>query len=111
LEVDYDDDLSLVQTVVITCSGKSQIKVGGSSKTLTVSFYDADGESIGYQSGSWDFTIDDTDASNLLTITSVSDDKVKVKFNGGDEYINKILKVGFTSGSAKAYLDVEILPL
>jgi len=30
-------------TVVISCTGKHQLKVGGSAKTLTVSFIDSDG--------------------------------------------------------------------
>jgi len=47
----------------------------------------------------------------LLTITPVSDDKIKIIFNGDDNYINKILTVTFTSGDISASLDLEILPL
>lgn len=98
-------------TVIISCSGKHQLKVGGSEKTLTVSFIDSDGNQIEYQSGDWAFTIDGEDVSALLTITSVTDGKVKIQFNGDDSYINKILTVTFTSGDISASLDLEILPL
>jgi len=49
--------------------------------------------------------------SNLLTLTPVSDRKVKVKFDGDDTYINKILTATFTSGDLSSSLDLEILPL
>lgn len=98
-------------TVVISCTGKHQLKVGGSAKTLTASFIDVDGNPSEYQSGDWSFTIDGDDASNLLTLTPVSDGKVKVKFDGDDTYINKILTATFTSGDLSSSLDLEILPL
>ena len=98
-------------TVVISCTGKRQLKIGGSAKTLTASFIDVDGNSVEYQSGDWAFTIDGDDASNLLTLTHVSEGKVKVKFDGDDTYINKILTATFTSGDLSSSLDLEILPL
>lgn len=57
------------------------------------------------------FTIDGDDASKLLTLTPISDGKVKVKFDGDDTYINKILTATFTSGDLSSSLDLEILPL
>lgn len=98
-------------TVVISCTGKRQLKIGGSAKTLTASFIDVDGNSVEYQSGDWAFAIDGDDASKLLTLTPVSDGKVKVKFDGDDTYINKILTATFTSGDLSSSLDLEILPL
>lgn len=94
----------------ITCSGKPQIKIGGSAKTLTVTFYD-DGVATDYQSGEWSYSVDDADATGLLEITDVGDGKVRVKFTGDSTYINKILKVTFTSGEISSSLDLEILPL
>lgn len=98
-------------TVVISCSGKHQLKVGGSAKTLTATFYDEGGEVIDSQSGVWSFSIDGDDASELLILTQIEDGKVKVKFNGDDTYINKILTATFTSGDLSSSLDLEILPL
>lgn len=113
MEIIYDgsetpDSPSLTSS--ITCSGKQQIKIGGSAKTLAVSFYDGS-DPAEYQPGEWSFVIDDNDATDLLTITTVADGKIKVKFNGDDSYINKILKVTFTSGEISSSLDLEILPL
>ena len=43
----------------ITCSGKRQLKVGGSPKTLTVTFYDEEGNEItDYSVSGWTYTID-----------------------------------------------------
>lgn len=109
-EVIYDEP-SENNIAVISCSGRSQLKIGGSAKTLTVTFYDENGNAIEYQSGIWSYTIDEVDVSELLTLTPLSDDKVKIKFNGGDEYINKILRASFVSGQIDSYLDIEILPL
>ena len=108
--VDYDEPPS-IQTIVVTCSGKPQIKVGGSTKTITATFYNGNGEVSEYESGTWGFSIDGDNVSSLLTVTSVSDGKIRVKFNGGDEYINKILRVSFVSGQITSYVDIEILPL
>ena len=109
IPVDIDTPSTLTSS--ITCSGKPQLKVGGSAKTLTVVFYDENREPTDYQSGEWSYAIDDVDVSDLLTVTTVSDEKIKVKFNGDDTYINKILKVTFTSGDIISTLDLEILPL
>jgi len=35
-------------TAIVSCSGKHQLKIGGSSKTLAVTFYTADGEVADY---------------------------------------------------------------
>ena len=110
IPVQQDEPDSSSLTSSITCSGKQQIKIGGSAKTLTVSFYDG-GDPAEYQPGEWAFTIDDADVFDLLTITTVADGKIKVKFNGDDSYINKILKVTFISGEISSSLDLEILPL
>lgn len=98
-------------TAIVSCSGKHQLKIGGSSKTLTVTFYTVDGEVADYQPGEWSYLVDNEDITSLLTITPVSDDKIKIIFNGDDNYINKILTVTFTSGDISASLDLEILPL
>lgn len=107
--VDVDEPTTITSS--ITCSGKQQLKIGGSAKALSVTFYDENGEIIDYQSGEWNYMIDDVDALDLLTITEVSDGKIKVKFDGDDSYINKILHVTFTSGDISSSLDLEILPL
>ena len=101
-------------TSTITCSGKCQIKVGGSAKTFTVNYFDSDGDVLSdYTPGEWKFQIDEVDVSNtLLTVTSSDDNKkMKIKFLGDDSYIGKILNITNTSNETSASLDVEIIPL
>ncbi len=113
-ETESSDDTTSTATTYtskVTCSGRAQIKIGSSAKTLTVTFMDEDGNASDYQSGEWSFMIDGEDASSVLTLTSVSDGKVKVKFVGGEEYSNKLLTASFISGTISSSLDLEILPL
>ena len=109
-----DEDNPSPGTIIstITCSGARQIKIGGSTKTLTVTFTDGNGEPVEFRPGEWSFTLDEEPVpANLLTITDVAENKIRVKFNGGDEYINKILNATFTSGEVVSSLQLEIIPL
>lgn len=95
----------------ITCSGKPQIRIGGSAKTFTVTYKDADGNPIENTPDSWTFYIEGNSIlSELLTLTT-QDNKVKVKFLGDDSYIGKIFTVKCSTGDVTASLDVEILAL
>ena len=98
----------------VTCSGKQNIKVGGSPKTFTVTFYDEYGKIIvDHDSGSWFFTVDGEDVSAYLTLEYV-ENKVKVKMeNGADSYIGKILTVTnkADTGTVVSDISVEIVAL
>ena len=113
VEPDISEDGKLdAFSSTITCSGKNQIRVGGSSKTLTVSFQDNNGDPIEYQQGEWYFSLDDEPLSNdLLLVTPISDGKVTIKFLGDDEYIGKILQAKFISGDVVSSLNIEIIAL
>ena len=83
----------------ITYTGAApQLKVGGSYKKFTVTFYNDEGE-IPYQDGDWKFTIGDQDASDIVTTLSseesddVLENQIKVKFTGDDSYIGKELRI------------------
>ena len=109
-----DDDFSPTSDYIstVTCSGKNQIKIGGSMKTLTVRFTDGYGDPAEFLPGEWSFVIDDEPIpEDLLTITDVAENKIKVKFNGGDEYIGKILEATYTSGDVISSLKLEIIAL
>jgi len=43
----------------LTCTGKPQFKIGGSAKTFTVIYKNADGEVIDKVPDSWQFYIED----------------------------------------------------
>ena len=98
---------------VITYFGaKPQLKVNGSYKTLTITYYNS-GELINNQTpGEWSFWIDDVDVSELIQILSTSDEnKIKIKFLGDEEYLDKILVIRNTRDSVVAEINFEIISL
>lgn len=109
------DDISYSSIISdITCSGKCQIKIGGSAKTFTVNYYDINGEPLSdYTPGEWSFMIDGLYIPNTLVTLTPSDNNrnIKLKFLGDDSYIGKVLHITNTSGQITASLDVEIIPL
>ena len=97
-------------TSTLSCSGKPQIKIGGSSKTITARFY-SDSEEIEARENGFIFTIDGEDAATLLSIEALSESVVKIKFLGNDTYIGKILSIKNVSDEIVSTLDIEIVPL
>lgn len=80
----------------ISYSGLSpEIKSGGGYKKFTVNFFNGD-KPIDLVSGEWMFTINGADATDLINVIS-DENYVKVKFVGGDAYINSILTITYTS--------------
>ena len=114
--VPVDQEESTFSTAVtarIVCSGKLQLKVGGSAKTFTVAYYDVNGNVLpAFNIGQWSFTINGERANDLITVTEQEDaHKIKVEFLGGDDYIGKVLTVTNNSNGIISSLDVEIIPL
>lgn len=109
------DDTSTPSSIksVITCSGKSIIKIGGSAKTFTLTYYDEEGNVSDYTPGYWALWIDNKRVPNAIVEYIETDDphKLKIKFLGDDSYIGKILKIRNTSDDVVAELDVEIIAL
>ena len=81
---------------VITCTGSQNIKVGGSYKKLTISYYDGE-TPIEPRQGTWHFSIDGTSADTLVTTKTdgLASNELKVKFIGESTYIGKELNVRF----------------
>lgn len=90
----------------ISYSGnKPEIKVNGSYKKFTVNIYDGETDTnIPYVNGIWKFEIRNggliTPApADILTIltnqdsTDVADNQIKIKFDGDDSYIGKVLVI------------------
>ena len=100
-------------TAKITCSGKSQFKIGGSAKTFTITYYDENQEVIEHDAGNWSLLIDDQVVSQDLVelIPLEGGNKIKVKFLGDDSFIGKILTVTNTSNDSIASLEVGIIAL
>ena len=113
VSIDSDTSYSSISSN-ITCSGKCQIKVGGSAKTFTVNYFDVNGNLMpDFTPGTWSFEIDGNPVSDtLMELTQFEDNrKIKLKFLGDDSYIGKILNITNTSNRVNASLDVEIIPL
>lgn len=110
------DDTSTPDSVksVITCSGKPVIKIGGSAKTFTVTYYDEKGtELLNHEPGLWEIRIDGKLVSNsIVTYYDLEDhSKLRFKFLGDDSYIGKILLVKNIAADSEASLEVEISAL
>ena len=112
-EEGIQDVASLLPSIIskITASGNSkQIRIGG-QKTFTLSFYEDD-EAVEHDPGEWSFFIEDKDISDILSISYPAENKVKIKFNGDDNYIGKIITINnTTSDEIIASIDVEIIAL
>lgn len=102
----------------ITFSGSiPNMRINGSTKKLTVRFYNADGE-VDFQSGEWKFSVDGNDVADLLEITTSADDttisanQIRIKFIGDDSYIGKNLVVSYESDkNVKSSLTLNLLGL
>ena len=100
-------------TSTITCSGKPQIKIGGSAKTFTVNLHDINGEDVpDYPVGDWAFYIDDSDISELIEVIPTDlPQKIKVKFLGDDTYIGKVVTIVNSFEDVTASLQIELCAL
>lgn len=106
---------------VITYSGiKPEIKVNGSFKKFTVTFYDDEDntQEALFQTGTWEFKDDDLDVSDLFEIEdsvmdpSLKENQIKIRFIGDDEWIDKNIEVWYISDSGiKSHVTVNIVGL
>lgn len=95
----------------ITFSGVSaELKVGGGYKKFTVS---SDAE-VDYSLGTWKFSIDGKDASDLVTTSTekLESNQIKVKFNGDEDYLGKVMTISYVlDDENSADLNVSIVSL
>ena len=95
----------------IVCSGKQQIKIGGSAKTFTIFYYDEDGNELdNYGPGIWEFFVDSNYIPSDDIYLSQDGNKIKVKIDD-DKYIGKILLIRNTSGSYVTECEIEMTAL
>lgn len=97
----------------ITYSGiKPQIKVNGSYKAVTVSYYNSNELLKNQTPGEWSYYIDDTDATDLVRVLETdSPNTIKVKFLGDENYLGKVLTVRNIRDNIVAELQLEIISL
>ena len=104
------------ETTGLTCnisySGTSPtLKVGGSYKKLTATFY-KDLTEISPLDGSWRVLIDNVDVSDKLTIQTESEPyQVRVKAPTDSDYIGKTLTVKYVTDTVTGTLNMDIVAL
>lgn len=97
----------------ITYSGtKPHLKVNGSYKTITLTYYSTQTDTVDQTPGEWSYLIDDTDVSDLVKVLETdSPNTIKVKFLGDEEYLGKVLTIKNTRDNIIAEKQFEIVSL
>ena len=115
-----DTSTEIISNACTLSASTNTIKVGGSYKTITATFYDNSGTDVtdAYLSelsvDNWKFYIDDAEVKNgeLITVLEQTPaNKVKVKFSNDMSYLTKILVVQCTVGDIVGKLSLEITNL
>lgn len=105
------DELPTI-TGKITCSGKQQIKIGGSAKTFTVTYYDEEGNELdNFGPGIWEFFVGTKSVPSSDIDIVQNGNQIKVKFIGDDSYIGKILLIRNTASTYVSEYQIEIAAL
>ena len=110
---------SISDTCMLSASTNT-IKVGGSYKTITATFYDSSGTDITdtYLSdlsvNNWKFYVDDVEVKNgdrITVLGQTTPNKIKVKFVNDMNYLTKILVIQCVIGDMVGQLSLEITNL
>lgn len=97
----------------ITYSGtKPHLKVNGSYKTITLTYYSTQTDTVDQTPGIWSYFIDDTDVSDLIKeLETDSPNSIKIKFLGDEEYLGRTLVVKNIRDNITAELQLFITSL
>ena len=115
-----DMNTETTSNMCVLSASTNTIKVGGSYKTITATFYDNSGIDITntylpeISVEDWKFYIDDVEIKNgdLITVLEqTSSNKIKVRFANNMDYLTKILVVKCTIGDITGQLSLEITNL
>ena len=115
-----DINIDRVSDTCVLSASTSTIKVGGSYKTITATFYDSSGTDItdNYLSklstDKWKFYIDNVEikSGDLITVLEqTTTNKVKVRFVNNMDYLTKILVVKLDVDDIIGQLSLEITKL
>lgn len=91
---------------------KPHIKVGGSYKKIILTYYNSNEVLKDQAPGEWSYTIDGTDATELIQILETdSPNIIKIKFLGDEEYVGKTLNIKNTKDDIIAELQLQIVNL
>lgn len=97
----------------ITYAGtEPHLKVGGSYKKITVTYYNPTEETVDQTPGDWSYWIGDADASDLVKVLETdSPNTIKVKFIGDEEYLGKVITIKNTRDAVVGTLQLQIVSL
>ena len=88
------------------------IKVNGSYKKITLTYYNSKEVLKDQTPGEWSYFIDDTDASELIKVLETDNpNSLKVKFLGDESYVGKVLVIKNTRDNIIAELQLQIVAL
>lgn len=81
---------------VINCVGSQSIKVHGSYKKLSISYFNGE-KPIDPMQGTWHFLVNDLDASSLIQVKTdgLQPNEIKIKFLGESIYIGKEIDIRY----------------
>ncbi len=97
----------------ITYAGtEPHIKVNGSYKKITITYYSTQSEDPDQTPGEWSYFIDDTDVSDLIKVLETDSlNSIKIKFLGDEEYLGRTLLVKNIRDNITAELQLFITSL
>ena len=97
----------------ITYAGtEPHIKVNGSYKKITITYYSTQSENPDQTPGAWSYFIDDTDVSDLIKeLETDSPNSIKIKFLGDEEYLGRTLVIKNIRDNITAELQLFITSL
>ena len=97
----------------ITYAGSEpHIKVNGSYKKITLTYYDVDESDTDQTPGEWSYLMDDIDVSDLVKVLETdSPNSIKVKFLGGEEFLGRVLTIKNVRNDIIAELKLQIVSL
>lgn len=97
----------------ITYAGSEpHIKVNGSYKKITLTYYDVDESDTDQTPGEWLYLMDDIDVSDLVKVLETdSPNSIKVKFLGGEEFLGRVLTIKNVRNDIIAELQLQIVSL
>lgn len=88
------------------------IKVNGSYKKLTITYYNVNKINIDQTPGDWFYSVDDKDVSNLVKVLYTDDPNcIKVKWLGDETYLGKVLTIKNVRDKLTAELQLQIVSL
>lgn len=105
-------DLGNIYAEITYTGSEPHIKVNGSYKKIILTYYDPTRESTDQTPGDWSYWIDDVDVSELIKVLETdSENSIKIKFMGDEEYLGKILTVKNTRDNVVGTLQLQIVSL